>query len=58
MTRGIGAIVKFIIGICIICVVCRFLGITWADVDNFVDNGMLRAMRVLSLLKGSAHMPL
>ena len=58
MSRGLGFLVRLVIAIIVICVICRFVGITWADVDNFIDNGMMRAMRFLGLLKGAAHTPL
>lgn len=58
MSRGLVFVVRCIIAIFVIVVVARFLGFTWADVDNFIDNGMMRAMKVLGLLKGAAHMPL
>ena len=58
MSRGLGAVVRFVIAVMVICVVARFLGITWADVEHFFTNGMGPAAKFLQLFKGIAHTPL
>ena len=55
MSRGLFFVVRLFVAICMIVVVARFLGITWTDVDNFIDNGVMRALRVLQQLQGLAH---
>lgn len=58
MSRTIGFLLRLVLALIVIGVVCRFLGITWSDVDNFVDNGLIRALRFLQYFRGAAHTPL
>lgn len=58
MSRGLVFFVRCVIAMIVIVVVARFLGFTWADADNFIENGLVRGARVLQLLRGMAHTPL
>jgi len=55
MSRTLFFIIRLVVAIVVLCVVLRFLGITWNDVDYFLDNGMLRAWKFLQQLQGIAH---
>ena len=58
MSRGLMFAVRFLVAVVVVVALCRFLGVTWNDVDNFIDNGVLRAAKRLSIFKGIAHTPL
>ena len=58
MSRGLVFFVRCVIAMIVIVVVARFLGFTWADAENFIENGLVRAAKILQLLRGIAHTPL
>ena len=58
MTRGLGALVRLIIAVMVICCVERFLGITWNDVESFFRNGVVPGLEFLEYFRGAAHTPL
>lgn len=51
-------LVRVFLAIVTVVVVCRFVGITWNDVDYFISNGLREAARILSLLRDAANHPL
>lgn len=52
MGKALYAIVSVIVSIVVLVFVMRFLGVTWADVDNFVSHSMKEAVKILSLFQG------
>lgn len=56
MFRSIHVVLRALVGIVAIIAFMRFLGVTWSDVDYFVNHGIKNAFKVISSFKDTFNL--